>query len=397
MKQRLAQATEQLVQWLQQDALPLWSQCGVDSRNGSSFEKLLPNGSPDLYSSRRMRVQARQIFVFSRAEQLGWIRGMDSVVKRMADFSSRCGTLPCRSDGFVHLLDHEFQILDSKYDLYDHAFFILGSAAAYATYGHRADLRRAQNILEWLDLKFKHPSGGWAEGNYEAPYRRQNPHMHLFEAFLFLYEATQKPMWLSRAQSILELFNRYFYSSEEAIVREYFDQQWGLAEGEAGDVVEPGHLMEWVWLLRWYQKCSGQDQGVVADALYEKALAIGLDPDSGLLYDAVDKSGRVLEATKRCWPVTEYIKASLSQARYGCLGAEDHAARGIELLFQYYIRDNVPGTYLDRRSADNGVADSSISASTLYHLLGAGIEADAYSKSRALRVQGGSDDTSVLG
>lgn len=392
MKPRLAQATEQLVQWLQQDALPLWSQCGVDSRNGSSFEKLLPNGSPDLYSHRRMRVQARQIFVFSRAEQLGWIRGLDSVVRRMLDFSGRCGTLPCRSDGYVHLLDHEFQIADSKFDLYDHAFFIMGSAAAYRTYLDGADLRRAENIVEWLDIQFKHPAGGWYEGNYAAPFRRQNPHMHLFEAFLFLYETTRKPMWLNRARSILDLFWRHFYSSDDQVVHEFFDDDWRLAEGEAGAVVEPGHLMEWVWLLRWYQRCTDEDQGGVADALYQKALTIGRDPDSGLLYDAVDKFGDVRKATKRCWPVTEYIKASLSQARHGHPQAENHAAEGIELLFKYYIRDVVPGTYIDQRSSDNSLADASISASTLYHLLGAGIEAQEYAQSHALQGQGTDDD-----
>lgn len=380
MNPKLARSTDKLVRWVQEEALPLWSQCGVDSRNGSAFEKLTPKGAPDLTSSRRLRVQARQMFVFSRAEQMGWAQGLGGVVKRMGEFVSRYGTLPSRSDGYVHLVDHDFNVIDDKFDVYDHAFFLLSSGASYGAYGRYADQRRAYNIANWLDSKFKHPAGGWKEGNYSAPFRRQNPHMHLFEAFLFLYEVTNKDVWLDRAQGIHQLFLQHFYSAQDGVVQEYFDDNWNLAEGAEGEAVEPGHMMEWIWLLRWYERVSGKDQGAVANRLYQRTLEIGRDEASGLLFDCVDRNGRVVVASKRLWPLTEYIKASLSQARCGYGGAEEHAAEGIELLFEYYISSTVSGTYIDRRGPDNEVCDPTVFASTLYHLLGAAIEAHEYAR-----------------
>ena len=48
--------------WLTAEALSLWGTIGVDA-SGSFHERLNFDGSPDLNSPRRMRVQARQLYV----------------------------------------------------------------------------------------------------------------------------------------------------------------------------------------------------------------------------------------------------------------------------------------------------------------------------------------------
>ena len=101
-------------------------------------------------------------------------------------------------------------------------------------------------------------------------------------------------------------------------------------------------MFEWVWLLRWYERLFGEDTSSIANALWFKALAIGLDAE-GLVYDQVTADGRVTEATKRLWPMTELIKAAVSQARAGVPGAEAIAAKGIADLQRFYLTTPVAG------------------------------------------------------
>jgi len=60
-----------LLQDLKHDALPLWEEYGVD-KAGGFYETLNYDGSPDLTVKRRVRVQARQCYVYSLAITNEW-------------------------------------------------------------------------------------------------------------------------------------------------------------------------------------------------------------------------------------------------------------------------------------------------------------------------------------
>ena len=158
---------------------------------------------------------------------------------------------------------------------------------------------------------------------------------------------------------------------------EYFKDDWTLALGDVGAIVEPGHMFEWVWLLRQYQKLTGIDTSVYADTFFHKALAIGLDAQ-GLIYDAVTSDGRILQPTKRLWPLTELIKAGYAQAAVGDALGEVVAERAIQTLFTYYLDVPCVGLYVDKLDANNAVADANAPASTLYHLMVATVEAELF-------------------
>src|SRR5262249_31367105 len=61
-----------LRQWTVARALPLWSDAGYDHVRGGFQEYLRPDGTPDPSATRRLRVQARQIYVYAHAAALGW-------------------------------------------------------------------------------------------------------------------------------------------------------------------------------------------------------------------------------------------------------------------------------------------------------------------------------------
>lgn len=377
--------TQQLVRWLTEQALPRYrtqaSLPGLPAGMWASFEALKADGEPNPALPLRVRVQARQIFVYCRAQKMGWAEGVEPMVRGMAEFIGHYAVTECRSDGYVHLLKPDLSIADSKKDLYDHAFFTLAYAAIYDTFGDKNAHRKASRIIKWVEKEWPHPAGGWQEGDYQAPWRRQNPHMHWLETFLFLYEASGKEKWAVRAKQVFALFEQHFYDAKHQVLLEFFNPDWSVAAGAVGEAVEPGHMFEWVWLLRWYERLLGEDTSSYANALWHKALAIGLDAE-GLVYDQVTADGSVTEATKRLWPMTELIKAGVSQARAGVAGAEAVATKGLADLRRFYLSTPVPGVYLDKLGAANEVVDDGAPASTLYHLIGAAIEAHNYVNSR---------------
>ncbi len=58
--------------WLFDGALPLWAEVGVDRETGGFVDWLEPDGAPARGADKRLRVQARQIYLFAHAAALGW-------------------------------------------------------------------------------------------------------------------------------------------------------------------------------------------------------------------------------------------------------------------------------------------------------------------------------------
>lgn len=368
MSHELTAQTDRLQHWLQHEALPLWRERGIHPELGASVERLLADGSVDEAANTRVRVQARQAFFFTACEDLGWCSQGAAIGRRMLAFVEQNAAHPTAGGGFTHLLDPDFAVIDQRQDLYDHAFFLLAYAWQYRVSGEARALQSAHDLLAHFDRAFAADNGGWLEGDYPFSWRRQNPHMHLFEAFMALYEASGETVWLARAGDMYQLFHSVFFSPQEGVLFEFFNRDWSLAPDDAGQVVEPGHMMEWVWLLDWYARLSGEDVSASIERLYRRGLELGL-ADSGLVYDSVRPDGTVLQATKRCWGLTELIKASLVMAARGEPEAQARAADSVAALFDYYLCASTPGSYVDQRGGADEVVVDTAPASTLYHLL----------------------------
>lgn len=375
MSQTIVEAAQRLDNWIVQDALPLWLRLGFNPDHGGHYEGLKNDGTPDFDSKVRVRVQARQAFVYALASHRGWCNG-ESQARQLLAFAETRAAHPS-GGGFAHLLDNNFQVIDDRQDLYDQAFFVLAYAWCYRAFGDTSFLAGAEALIDHLDARFGAEYGGWLEGDYACKHRRQNPHMHLFEALLALYDATGDSKWLARVGELFSLFETRFYSPEHQVLFEFFEDDWRLTQDPVGIQVEPGHMMEWVWLLDWYSRRSGRPVDCYTHALYRKGLAIGTSK-SGLVYDAVSAQGQLLKPTKRCWGITELIKASLVRASAGDADAEARAVKGIEDLFHYYLCATTPGAYVDQRGEQDEVVVDEAPASTLYHLLALNAEVQDY-------------------
>ena len=374
---RLPAQAERLAHWLQQKAIPLWITRGINPDNGVHYERLLADGTADRTSDIRLRVQARQAFFFAAAAEHGWCVEGGEIARRMLGFVQQHG-LNHSTGGYGRLFNRHYQLVDTYQDLYDHAFVLLASAWIYRVTGDKQVIANAERLVRHLDNRFGSLHGGWIEGiddqgNRGTPYRRQNPHMHLLEAFLSLFDATGSAHWLARAGEIVGLFQTRYFDAEKGVLFEFFERDWSQRIDAHGEIVEPGHMMEWVWLLDWYGQRTQKPLQHITQILYQNGLALGRHP-SGLLYDAVSPSGTVLDPSKRCWVVTELIKASLVQIRHGNQDAEAIAIEAVDNLFKFYLSTDTEGSYFEHLGADNQVTVDIAPATTLYHIMMAAIE-----------------------
>ena len=356
----LQQSAARLRHWCTAKALPIWAE-RAQKADGSWVEHLHLDGSPDLSAERRWRVLARQIYVYAKAASAGWYDGRDIAVSTYEAM---------KEVGYVHRVNADGQITNSMRDLYDHAFYTLAASSLYELTGEDKYLEEADSLLGWIDKSLTHPSGGWKESDQvemTAP-RRQNPHMHLFEASLFLYGVTRQSKHLAYAKTVFELFEKFFFDA--GTISEFFEADWTLTSGSKGQASEPGHAVEWIWLLGQFEKAAGKNTLRYQSSLYARALF-----ERGyFLNDEEDKSGNILRETKRLWVQTEVIKAHLAMAEKQTPGARDMAAATIDALFLAYLTSD--GLWNDQINACRTNIAQTIPVSTFYHILCMATEAD---------------------
>lgn len=368
-------SVRQLTEWGKTVSLPFWAERGWDRRHGGFYETLRPDGEGVAGDLRRVRVQARQAYVFARSAHEGWLDRADLAtdgMDRLVRLARGAGGEP----GWAHTLHDDGRVADARRDLYDHAFLILALAWLFRVTGLPRYRDLAFETLAFLDTHMSAEHGGYREAIGAACLpRRQNPHMHLFEALMALYEATGEDSLLLRLDAIRQLFDRHFFDPAEAVLREFFDAQW-QPDRETGDRIEPGHLCEWVWLLAEHERLTGQAAGAAAEGLFATAMKHGINPRTGLLYTTIAPDGAVLDAGSRTWMQTEWIRAAAVRAMRGAADAPARLAQACAAANRHHFQPAIGGGWVDAVSAAGEPVASGMPSSTLYHVLGSLVETD---------------------
>ena len=354
------------------EALPLWSKEGWDRTTGGFVERLDHEGRADRLAPRRVRVQARQIYCFAKAAQLGWYPDGGEIAAQGLEHLLARAKAPDGRPGFVHSLAPDGTVLDSQRDTYDHAFVLLALATVYSLDRDAQVWSEIDLLLSFLDTQLRSAHGGYLEGSPASLPRRQNPHMHLFEAMIALFDATHEPVFQTRAGDIFSLFLANLYDKQTRVVGEYFENDWSKIEPVR---VEPGHQAEWVWLLKNFERITGCPTGRLRAELLQSALRFR-DEASGCLVDEGDTEGNIRQHTRRLWPQTEMAKAWLAQAEGGEADAADKARTALARLELHYLRHPVSGGWYDQFDRDGTSLVGTIPASSFYHVLCAVAEAD---------------------
>ena len=351
-------------EWLWQ-AFETWSEKAWDDGQGGFVEQLDLEGNPDRGADRRVRVQARQVYSFAQAIELGWPETdtAKSLIERGLDYLDTRLRHP--EGGWVHIIAADGTPSDQRRDLYDHAFIILAGSAAYKATGSALGLKIAQDAMAFVDTQLKDQSlGGWLEALPATLPRRSNPHMHMLEAMLAYHDATGDLAALDRAGECVTLFEKYFFDPATNVMSEFFQQDWSTVETPVETVFEPGHHYEWATLLSMHESVSGHDSLSWRRRLIRYADANGLNAETGLAMNARRANGEITNANSRLWHQLEMFRAYLlhpgvaSRAKAGAL---------LEQIFEVYLDQGPVGGWIDEVDASGAPIAKAVPASMLYH------------------------------
>ncbi|MCX7900305.1 MAG: AGE family epimerase/isomerase [Methylocystis sp.] len=361
-------AAHPIFAWMIDEALPCWASDGWDAETATFVERLTLDGRPIRDAPRRVMVQARQIFVYAVAHRRGWFPGAGALAARAADSMLRLYHRADGAPGFVFSVARDGAVVDATRDLYAHAFVLLGLASAYEVTRDPALLEFANATLRFLDANMASPIGGYLEAcsAVRGP-RRQNPHMHLFEALLALHAVAPEHDFLDRADSLYALFKDRFLQAEGTILVEFFDDALRPMDGP-NYPFEPGHHFEWAFLLsRWAALSARPGPPREATILWKSALRSGIASD-GKIFDRATAQGADAAST-RLWPYAEAARA----ASIPLDEKEERFTSGffLDQLYERFLWPAPAGAWIDRYDESGAPLADFVPASSLYHICGA--------------------------
>ena len=361
----LAQIAADARRWLLEEAAPRWSTVGR-TRAGLFAERMTLSGEPDA-SYFRTFVQARHVYSFVTIGELGWRGDWRTLVTETVHVLLQRAR---RADGFfVHKLDADGAPIDRRADLYDQAFVLFALGTAGKALGRNDWIDAAESLLDRIEADWTHRSGGFREGEIvTALPRRQNPHMHLLEAFLALSDASGRARFDDAARSIADLASSRFVDPESGALLEYFTDELRPAPGIEGRIAEPGHCFEWAWLFERIATAGWTAGADVSDRLVQFARSYGIDAGRGVAVNEVLTDGAVHDARARLWPQTERLKAAVARYKRVPLSIEQDEAADAALGLHKYFDVAKPGLWRDKLDENGAWIDEMSPGSSLYHI-----------------------------
>ena len=364
--------------WVFTKAVPTWQRIGFDPTRAMFHERLDGEGRP-LAVPHRAMVQARQIYVFSHAAMLGLAPGaIDQAMAAMASLRARFGREGEDGLSFIYSIDPATDaVVSEARDAYTHAFILFTCAYLYRASGAADLLALADDVIRFVDGRLIDPVvGGVIDSLPSSPAapKRQNPQMHLLEAYLALEQAAPGRGYLDRALALVTLFQDRLLDRTRGVLPEHFAADWTPhADPDTGSFFEPGHHYEWIWLLEQAQLLSGRDLATERSALFATASRHG-HAATRHIFDEVTASGAVRTPSHRLWPHTEAIKAAATMRRAGQPGARDLADRSAAVLLDTFVDRPFAGGWIDHVDAAFQPRVDYVPASSLYHLFLAAAE-----------------------
>lgn len=351
--------------WLTEQAMPLWSERGVDWHRGG-FHEVLDFDSAPLEQTKRMRTTARQVHAFSLAKALGCCTDADKVIDHGVTFMLKGRT---GRGGWAGSVNPDGTLLDPTEGAYDQACVLLALVHAHQA-GHPDARRLGEETVEFLDRHLEDPKlTGFLETPEGSTSRRATSQMRLLEAFLAWYEATGDRDYLRKAADLGKLFEAYFFDPKTWSAGEFFDDEW-MPAPEKGGWAKPGHQLEWAALLVRFAAASGQRHILLrAWKLYSFALASGTNRKTGLAYGLVTKGGRPLDRASPAWPQTEAVKAVVALDGVNGQDLAAEASERLARLFRSHIDPAPQGLWIDHVDEWGVPAAEAVRASNLYRLV----------------------------
>ncbi len=176
-------------------------------------------------------------------------------------------------------------------------------------------------------------------------------------------------------RELVELFQTRLFDRPSGTLAEYFTDDWQRAPGDDGRLVEPGHLMEWAWILNEARKLAGADTAEDIRAALRFAEGYGVDPEDGATFNGVRDDGVVITRASRSWPNAERIKGAVALWELDGVDPAPVIDTSANLLLTRYLSLEPAGIWIDQFDTNKNPISPTVPASTLYHLFLAFAEA----------------------
>ncbi|WP_198031821.1 AGE family epimerase/isomerase [Bradyrhizobium sp. Ec3.3] len=348
-------------------AAPFWFKNGIDWSQGGFYDALDLVTCANNADRKRLRTATRQIYAFAEASRLGFEEGKVAVEHGLEFLYTKARTT---TGGYLSHFEADCQPRSKDQDTYDLAFVLFSLAHSYRLLKQEREREEALLVLEHLNTQLRHPIAGFREGLPHRGPRRQNPHMHLLEASLAWLPFDDTGRFRRLADELVSIFELHFLNASSGMIGEYFDDSLSRSS-DVRDVVEPGHLFEWIWLLRQYQKATGTPQSSLPD-IYRTAHQFGKNPKTRLLFGELDSQGNALGSAVRLWPHAEWVRAELAALENASPTDAASLEQATAALWCFLDAAPTPGLWAERH---DGLSDQFIlepaPATSLYHIVGA--------------------------
>lgn len=363
MPQTLHKRIQSCADHVFQGLIPNWVNYGL-SPQGYSYESLALNWTHNPVGRIRLLTQCRQLYTLSHASELGYLKGFEEQIRSLFNFTVDHYFVEGR---WIFSRNDNLDLLDQKSDAYALAFVLLSFSHYHRLTGDQTALEYINQTEQFLVTNMRHPKGGFYEAFPIEPHvtRRQNPHMHLLEGFVAAYHATKEAKYLKHIEDMCELAHLYFVEPKTQTLREFFKSNLTL-DDESGHLVEPGHHFEWVWLLHQTYQITGRQQDLkLAAQLWHSATQFGMADNGGIINSFDGNTGKAVDAEKRIWPITEYLKAccviSISnEERFERIEA------ALAFMQTHYFLDN--GRWVEYLDTHNNSKGFPLPGTTGYHI-----------------------------
>ncbi|MGY2263413.1 AGE family epimerase/isomerase [Pseudomonas sp. SDO55104_S430] len=337
--------------------VPLWQGPGWNADMALPHEALDAEHRPLPAQRYRAMACARQLYLF--ASLIGQVPGAEE--RAAALFRSLQRHFhDAEHGGWFYSIDPQGAPLDTRKDLYTHAFILFACAHYWGKVREPLVESVLNASLEVIAQRFA--SG---DGLYEASLYRdwsslhsgplQNPLMHLAEAFLATLSVRQDTAVQQALVELCTAMQKRFIDPQKSVLME-------KPLGAVDNWFEPGHQFEWYFLL----ESSDVLRGSALHASLERAFAfteqLGVDKQTGAVRAMLDlgPEGDSRDATQRIWAQAEYLRALTLRP--------DSEAAVLRQLRALQQRSLHAGGWYECRDEHGEVSRRDMPSTTPYHL-----------------------------
>jgi mannose/cellobiose epimerase-like protein (N-acyl-D-glucosamine 2-epimerase family) len=228
------------------------------------------------------------------------------------------------NDGY-HQLAKKNEPLINKKMTYGQAFCLCAVSNAYKA-GIKEAFPLIGRIYDFLEKKLWEPehslyvdecSNDFSE---VSPYRGQNSNMHMTEAMIAAFEATEDERYLDRAYDLAHKITVELANETNGMIWEHYNKDWEIDWNYNKDNPKnlykpygflPGHFTEWAKLLLIIERYKPVGWLLeIAEKLYDYAIRFAWDEKNGGLNYTFDLEGNILDEERYYWVLAETAAAS---------------------------------------------------------------------------------------